>query len=277
MAAPAQRSATFAWVTIVLGLAAALGLLLGGQALAAALPVESLPGAITLFYVLLFAPLVVLALVLGRIERRPVLRGGHAPARWGLIGLAVGAGGLLACVAYVSLHGGLRAATHEAVPAWFLGLGLAITAMQVLAEEAVFRGWLLPALEDRVGPPLAVMLSAVAFSGFHVVGGAQGPISLINLMLGGMWFALLAQRSGGIVAPFAAHFGWNVAEDLGLGLVPNPGVGEFGALSDHDMVGSPAWGGADEGLNASIAMTVVVFALLLPLLPRLSRRAPARI
>ena len=277
MAATARRLAAFGWAVIGLGLAAALAVLLGGQRLAEVIPVDSLAGAIALFYVLLFAPLIVLAVVLGRIERRRVLRGGVAPARWGMIGLAVGVGGLLACVAYAALHGSLRAAVHAPIPAWFLGLGLAITALQVLAEEAVFRGWLLPALEDRVGPPLAVMLSAVAFSGFHVVGGAQGPISLINLMLGGMWFALLAQRSGGIVAPFAAHFGWNVAEDLGLGLVPNPGVGEFGALSDHDMVGSPAWGGADEGLNASIAMTVVVFALLLPLLPRLSRRAPARI
>jgi membrane protease YdiL (CAAX protease family) len=274
--AATQRSAGFAWVLIALGLAAALGLLLGGQELAAAIPVESLPAAITLFYVLLFAPLIVLAVVLGRIERRPVMRGGVAPLRWSGLGLALGVGGLLACVAYVALHGTLRPATHAAVPGWFLALGLAITAMQVLAEEALFRGWLLSALEDRVGPPLAVLLSAAAFSAFHIVGGASGTVTLVNLMLGGMWFALLAQRRGGILAPNAAHYGWNVAEDIGFGLVPNPGVGEFGALADHDMAGAALWGGAEEGLNASIAMTVVLVALLLPLLPAFARRAAAR-
>lgn len=272
----AQRSAAFSWALIVLGLGAALGLLLGGQRLAAAMTVDSLAGAITLFYVLLFAPLIVLALVLGRIERRAVLRGGVAPGRWALLGLALGAGGLLACVAYVTLHGGLRTAAHPPVPGTFLALGLGITAMQVLAEEALFRGWLLAALEDLAGPPLAVLLSAIAFSAFHIVGGATGALSLVNLMLGGIWFALLAQRSGGILAPFAAHFGWNVAEDLGLGLVPNPGVGEFGAISDHDMVGTALWGGAEEGLNASIAMTIVLVALLVPLLPMFARRAAAR-
>ena len=272
-----RRSTAFSWALIVFGLAAALGLLLGGQRLAAAMTVDSLAGAITLFYVLLFAPLIVLALVLGRIERRRVLRGGMAPGRWSAIGLGLGVGGLLACVAYVALHGGLRPATHDPVPAWFLALGLAITALQVLAEEALFRGWLLAALETLAGGPLAVLLSALAFSAFHLVGGASGAISLTNLMLGGIWFALLAQRSGGILAPFAAHFGWNVAEDIGLGLVPNPGSGEFGALADHDMIGSPLWGGADEGLNASIAMTVVLVALLVPLLPVFSRRAAARL
>ena len=39
-------------------------------------------------------------------------------------------------------------------------------------------------------------------------------------MLGGIWFALLAQRSGGMLAPFAAHYGWNVAEDSGWAWCP---------------------------------------------------------
>ena len=146
-------------------------------------------------------------------------------------------------------------------------MGLGITLMQVLAEEALFRGWLLSALQDRLGPYLAIAGSAVAFSIFHLVGGELSPISMANLLLGGLWFGLLAERTGGIVAPFAAHFGWNVAEDMGFGLVPNPGVGEFGALSDHDMVGGPLWGGTEDGLNDSIAMTLALTALIIPLLP----------
>jgi membrane protease YdiL (CAAX protease family) len=270
------RSALVGWAMIVVGLVAALALLLGGQELAARIPVESLAGGITLFYALLFVPLLVLALILGLIERRRTYRAGRAPLGWLVAGLALGAGGVLTCALYVALNGTLQPATHDPVPGWFVGLGLGIYAVQVLAEEAVFRGWLLPALEERTGSALAVLLSAAGFSLFHMIGGEVGAISLINLMLGGMWFALLAQRSGGIVAPFAAHYAWNVTEDIGLGLVPNPGVAEFGALFDHDMVGAPLWGGAEEGLNASIAMTVVLVALLLPLLPSFARPSRAR-
>ena len=266
------RSAAFGWVTIVVGLAAAAGAIKGGEALASAVTVDSLAAGNVVFYTLLFAPLIVLSVVLGLIERRRVVRAGDAPGRWGLIGLTSGIGGLSACVLYVWLHGGWQSEINPTVPQGFLALGLAIAVMGVLAEELLFRGWLQSALEDRVGSQWAVLLSALAFSAFHwLAGGATDAISLANLLLGGLWFGLLAQRSGGLVAPVAAHLGWNVAEDIGFGLVPNPGVGELGALSNHQIIGSAIWGGSEEGLNASIAMTLVLAALVIPLLPAFTR------
>lgn len=277
------RSPLVGWVTVVLGLVAALLLLWGGQEFAARYPVDSLAAAIVLFYFALFGPLVVLALVLGRIERVSVLRAGHQPFKWSVVGLAVGVGGLAASAGYVWLNGTMAPAPAptveqlaEVAPAWFLGMGLAITVLQVGAEEMLFRGWLLSSLQQKLGPALAVIASALAFSAFHLLGGASSLLSLVNLVLGGIWFALLAQRSGGLLAPFLAHYGWNVAEDIGLGLVPNPGVGEFGSLFDNDMIGAALWGGSDEGLNASIAMTVVLVALIVPLLPVFSRSPKAQ-
>lgn len=270
------RSTALGWLTIVAGLVVALAVLLGGQAVFPSLPLPASPaGQAATFYVVLFAPLVVLSLALGRLERRPVLRAGQLPARWGALGLAAGAAGLALCVTFVWLHGTLRAAPASGDPAaGLLALGLAIAVLQVLAEELLFRGWLLPALAARLRLWAAVFLSSAAFAGFHLIGGAAAPLSLVNLMLGGIWFALLALRSGGILAPVAAHYGWNVAEDLGLGLIPNPGRGEFGAVLDRDMVGPTLWGGGEEGLNASIAMTLVLVAMILPLLaPRSARRA----
>ena len=276
----AQRSphsAAFGWVTIIVGLAAAAGAIKGGEALASAVTVTSLAAGNVVFYVLLFAPLIVLSLVLGAIERRRVLRLGDAPGRWGIIGLASGVGGVLACVVFVWLHGGWQREANPAVPQGFIALGATIVLIGVLAEELLFRGWLQLALTDRVGPQWAILLSAVAFSAFHFwAGGASDAISLANLLLGGLWFGLLAQRSRGLLAPIAAHLGWNVAEDIGFGLVPNPGVGELGALSNHQIIGSAIWGGSEEGLNASVAMTLVLAALVIPLLPAFSTRATRR-
>jgi membrane protease YdiL (CAAX protease family) len=274
----APRSAAFGWAVIAVGLGAAAGAIKGGEALAGAVTFTSLAAANVAFYTLLFAPLIVLGLLLGFVERRRVLRAGTTPGRWGLLGLATGAGGLGTCVLYVWLHGGLQPEANPPVPHGFIALGFAIALMGVLAEELLFRGWLQPALEDRVGPQWAVLLSAVAFSAFHLwAGGASDAISLANLLLGGLWFGLLAQRSGGLVAPIAAHLGWNVAEDIGFGLVPNPGVGELGALSNHQMVGAAIWGGSEEGINASIAMTLVLAALVIPLLPTLTRSSSAAV
>lgn len=272
-----RRSPLAAWAIIAIGLIASLAAIRGSEQLASAVPVTSLAMGNAVFYGLLFGPLIVLALVLGAVERRAVLRAGRKPLRWAAIGLALGAGGLATCVLYASLHGTLTNSDNPAVPPGFIALNVAIALFGVAAEEMLFRGWLLPSLDDRVGATLAVVLSALAFSAFHLwAGGATDPVSLANLMLGGLWFALLAQRSGGLIAPIAAHFGWNVTEDIGFGLVPNPGVGELGALSNHDLTGSLLWGGGEEGFNSSIAMTLVLVALLIPLLPALSGRASPR-
>ena len=269
-----RGSAVFGWAVIVGGLATALVLLRGGQELAARLPVEPPAAAIVLFYVALFLPLALLGLILGLVERRPILRAGCQQLKWTAIGLAVGVGGLVVTVGYVWLNGTMRTVPLGGhLPGATIAMGLALSVLTVGAEEILFRGWLLPAFEDRVGRALAVVLSAVAFSGFHVLGGAQDPLSLVNLMLGGIWFALLAQRSGGLLAPFFAHLGWNVTEELGFGLVPGS---EFGSLLNHEMVGSALWGGSEEGLNASIAMSVVLVALIVPLLPVFSRSAKPR-
>ena len=95
----------------------------------------------------------------------------------------------------------------------------------------------------------------------------------MNLTLGGVLFGLLAWRSGGLGASIAAHAGWNWAETILFGLDPNPGTGGFGAIHDLDLVGAMRWGGSTEGLNASLAMTIVLAALILPLAATLVRPA----
>ena len=274
------RSAFVDWAIIVIGLAAAL---LGvaepvRDAISERITVDSVITGYVLFYSVLFIPLILLSLVLGLLGRHRVFRVGDNPLRWIVVGLLVGAGGLAACVLYVWLNGSLRPVPMEALAQRHLILGTAIVMLGVAAEELLFRGWLLGALQDMLGSSWAVLLSALAFSGFHwwAGGAAADVVSLANLLLGGLWFGLLAVRSGGILAPMAAHFAWNVSESIGFGLDPNPGIDELGALANYDLVGLPIWGGSEEGLNASIAMTLVLAALVVPLLPSFTRPVARR-
>ena len=269
------RSAFADWVIIIIGLIAALFAVAEPvrDAIGERITVDSVITGNVLFYAVLFVPLILLSLLLGLLGRHRVLRAGDSPLRWVLVGLLIGAGGLATCVLYVWLNGSLRPVAIDALAQNHLILGTAIVLLGVAAEELLFRGWLLSALQDMLGSSWAVLLSAIAFSGFHwwAGGAAADVVSLANLLLGGMWFGLLAVRSGGILAPMAAHFAWNASESIVFGLDPNPGVDELGALTNYDLVGLPMWGGSGEGLNASIAMTFVLAALVVPLLPSLTR------
>jgi membrane protease YdiL (CAAX protease family) len=147
----------------------------------------------------------------------------------------------------------------------------------VLSEEVYFRGWLQPVLAERWGAVAAVSLSALAFAALHILGGARSPITLVNLFFGGLLFGALAHYRQGLAGAVAAHFAWNWTEQMVLGLDPNPGLGSFGAFYNLELAGSPYWGGSEEGLNASLAMTITLAALLVPVLLLIRSRKPVPI
>lgn len=259
-------SGAIGWLKLAAGLAATLGWVRFGQNLGDTITLEDPTAAVAVFYGLLFAPLILLAVVLGYLEHRPVLRIGERPGRWLLIGFLTGTGGLAITVAYAWLNGQIVTGEMASAGMMAILLGIVLTLVQTGTEELLFRGWLQPALVERLGALSGVALGAVLFTTFHLTAGVRAPLSLVNVTLAGTLFGLLALRSGGILAPIAAHFSWNAIEDLGLGLVPNPGNGALGSLLDYDLLGGALWGGQEEGLNASIGTTIVLLALILPLL-----------
>jgi len=261
--------AAWAWLMLAVGIAAGAGWVPAAQKLSERISVTAPGPAVGLFDLLVFGPLIAIAVVLGLLSRRPVLRMGERPVLWTLAGLGCGAIAIGSTTGFAWLNGSLRPALQPSpmVPA-LVALGIALTVLQAGAEEVLFRGWLQPALIERIGVAPGVLAGALVFVGFHAIGAVPSILALVNLLLGGLWFGLLALRSGGILAPLAAHFAYNVIEDCGLGLVPNPGVGQLGALHDFDLIGSPLWGSTAEGLNASIGTTAALLAMLLPLLVR---------
>ena len=263
---PQPPSQWLPWAMLVAGVGAAIGWVLFGQKLGETILITNVGAATAVYYMLLFVPLIALAALLGMFGGQNVFRRGDAPGRWVGIGVALGCGGLFAALALAWLNGGVARGTLGGAGIAALLLGAGLTLLQVAAEEVFFRGWLQPALVGRIGVWPGILGAATVFALFHLSAGALGALSLVNVLLGGLWFGLLAQRSGGILAPLAAHFAWNVIEDLGLGLTPNPGNGPLGSIIDLDLVGSVWWGGRVDGLNASIGTTAVLLALILPIM-----------
>lgn len=189
------------------------------------------------------------------------------------IGCCIGFGGFLLTIGYAQLAG-TAVSGSEGVsfqPLTFL-LGLGLVFLQVTAEEAYFRGWLQPVFARAAGNLGGIAITAVLFALLHVMGGSRSALTLCNLVLGGVWFGVLAVRSGGIAGSIGAHFAWNMAEQMLFGLDPNPGAGSFGTVIDLDLVGSSLWGGSHEGLNASLAMTMALIVFIVPVLPGLRQR-----
>jgi membrane protease YdiL (CAAX protease family) len=264
--ASANTSPVLGWIAVVAGSALVAGWVRWAPILSDRFPMPTQALAASLFYAVLFAPLIALGGVLGYITGTRTFTPGHRLAGWLPGGLGAGIAGLLLAAGFAWLNGGIVIGRNPPTSAGLLALGLLLTLIQVGAEEVVFRGWLQGLLGRLAGPWAGLALASVLFAAMHLLGGAMPPLALANIFLAGMFFGLLAWRSRGIIAPIAAHFGWNATEDLGLGLVPNPGLGPFGAVHDIEIAGPVMWGGGEEGLNASLGTTLTLVALILPLL-----------
>jgi uncharacterized protein len=263
------------------GVAAGASLVLGGGVMAAllglgpglverhVLPVlgqgASEAAAEALFAVAIFGVMALLALLAGRVSGIAAATPGRAPGQALAIGAAIGLAGIGIAISYSAIAGLVHSGAGRGSALPILG-GAFVVLVQVTGEELYFRGWLQPVIARAWGAPAAIGIVSALFAALHLLGGPLSAVSLINLLLGGILFGLLAARTGGIVAPVAAHFAWNAAEQLVFGLDPNPGVGPFGSIFDLDLSGAARWGGSGEGLNASIGMTMALLVVLVPLL-----------
>lgn len=162
-------------------------------------------------------PLLVLWVVARRVGVNPFGLVGlrKAPARPVIfLGVAVGVLGRVAALAWgvllqifgVELPGEVSDPT-QLLPAGALGAAFIVIATVVLApiaEEAIFRGVLLPSLYDRWGRALAMAMSSVVFAATHVV-----PITLPPLFVFALMLAWIFIRSRTLWTAVIAHAVFN--------------------------------------------------------------------
>jgi membrane protease YdiL (CAAX protease family) len=176
------------------------------------------------------------------------------------IGGLIGAGGFAAAAGLAALAGAVivvPSLSGPMIPAAVL-VGALLVALQSVAEEIFFRGWLQPLLCARWGAWIGLTVASALFAGLHIIAGAHGLTAVVNLFLGGLLFGLLALRSGGLFAPAAAHFAWNWTESGVLGLDPQP----TGSLFNLGLTGPAFWSGGADTMNGSLATSLVLVSLV---------------
>ncbi|MET0308975.1 MAG: CPBP family intramembrane glutamic endopeptidase [Sphingomonas sp.] len=266
MKASAMNPAAGAFVVLGAAAAAGLAIILGAQfifgrilevpSIAALSPVllESV------FTITVFGLLALVAGLAIRLSGDRIAIGPAAPLSV-VAGVAAGICGLGIAIALSAVAGAVHAGQGAGFGLLLLA-GTGVTLLQTSAEELYFRGWLQPRLQGGWGRWPGLAVTSLAFSALHFVSGDFDMFSFVNLTLAGVWFGLLAERSGGLALPIGAHFGWNWAEEMLFGATPNPGVSNFGTVFDWDLTGAANWGGSAAGLNASLSATFVLLALV---------------
>jgi hypothetical protein len=94
-------------------------------------------------------------------------------------------------------------------------VALAAGLLVPLAEELVFRGVLLRALRDRFSDRMAILVSALVFSAFHLL-DPQAYLALPALFVLGLVMAAQVVRTGRIARAVFTHVGFNMISVIAL-------------------------------------------------------------
>jgi len=143
---------------------------------------------------------------------------------------------------------------------WLVGLApaLALILLQVSAEEAAFRGYLLQQLRARFRSPLVwAVLPALVFGALHFDARTYGLVNatayVVNAATLGTLAAFVTMRTGNLGAAIGLHFGNNAMLTL-FGV-----EGELSGFSLYGMAMDPASGYATYSMVTQTVAAVVLF------------------
>lgn len=100
---------------------------------------------------------------------------------------------------------------------------LAIWAAACLAnadfQEMLVRGFAFDSLRESLGVVPATLVTTALFVAFHPGAFADGPAAVLQMAAASLLLTELRLLTGGLAASTAAHFAWNAAGGIGLGVV----------------------------------------------------------
>lgn len=196
-----------------------------------------------------------------KIEKRPLrtlgfVKSGAVPQY--LLGLLVGLVMFSATILISALTGALKvnglnpAANVGILVLFFLGFML-----QGASEEMLCRGYFMTSFSKRYPLWTGILVNSLIFAALHLANPNVTLISVINLILCGVFFSLYAVKSGNLWGACAAHSMWNFAQGCIFGVnVSGMNCGDS-LLTSSQVGASSLINGGAFGIEGGLACTIV--------------------
>lgn len=133
------------------------------------------------------------------------------------LGAALGLAWLAAALGANWLAGNLS--LGPAAPVAHLALWAAACLANAAFQELLVRGYAFGSLRESLGVAPATLTTTALFVAFHPGAFESGPVAVLQMAAASLLLTELRLLTGGLVAPTAAHFAWNAAGGIGLGVV----------------------------------------------------------
>ena len=145
--------------------------------------------------------------------------------------------------------------------------------VQGMSEEVMLRSYLLPSfacsLNRKNAAAISLGVSSLIFAALHLGNPGMTPLAFINLLLSGVFFALLVLRTDNIWGAAGAHASWNFFQGHIFGVQVSGIESQTSVLVAKTTEKSLVNGGSF-GLEGGLAVTAVLLAAtaLLLFLPK---------
>ena len=130
--------------------------------------------------------------------------------------------------------------------------------IQGASEEIMLRGYMLPVLGVKVGPKFAICGSSLIFSGLHLSNNGITPLSIINLVLFGVFAAFYAIKNENLWGICALHSSWNFAQQNIFGTLVSGGAVYDSSLISTTYLENNFINGGTFGPEGGIMVTIVL-------------------
>jgi len=174
------------------------------------------------------------------------------------IGLAVGLVGFSFCIGLAAAFGVVRLDGFVPQIAWpsilLLFFGFMI---QGMSEEVISRGYLMITVAKKAPIWVGVLVSAIFFSCAHF-SALRYPLTIINIILIGIFLSLFFLRRGSIWMAAGFHTAWNFTQGNFYGLAVSGHTAGSSVVRGEILPGSQLLTGGEFGLEGSIFVTVFV-------------------